>query len=89
MTKRKVSGGSRSMKRFAIARSPAEYCADLSSTGTVGHGAFQVSLNGQVRQWEAGSIALASTQHLNPYSNLTFRVLASTIELYGVKSGKS
>ena len=40
VTKRKVSGGSRSMERFAKACRLAECGANLSPTGTVSHGVF-------------------------------------------------
>jgi len=48
VTKRKVSGGSRSMDRFAIARRLAKCGADLSPTGTVSHAVFSVSSDGKV-----------------------------------------
>ena len=68
VTKRKVSGGSRSMARFAIACRLTECGADLSPTGTVSHAVFSVSSDGEVGEWEVSTISIASTDHLNPYS---------------------
>ena len=67
VTKRKVSGGSRSMERFAQTAdllSVVQTCRRLS---TLSHKVFSVSFDGEVGEWEFSTISTASTDHLNPY----------------------
>ena len=67
VTKRKVSGGSRAMERFAQTADLRSCSANLSPTGAVGYQVFPASFDRGVRQWQVPTIPLASTQHLNPY----------------------
>ena len=70
VTKRKVSGGSRSMDRFAQTAdllSVVQTCRRLS---TVSHAVFSVSSDGEVGEWEVSTISIASTDHLNPYTTI-------------------
>ncbi len=67
VTKRKVSGGSRSMDRFAKACRLAECGADLSPTGKVSNAVFSGSSDGEVGEGEISTISIASTDQLNPY----------------------
>jgi len=67
VTKRKISGGSRSMERFAQTADLRACSANLSATGTVGHRVFQASLDGEIRKWHIPAISFAPTADLNPY----------------------
>lgn len=51
VTKRKVSGGSRSMQRFAQTADSQSCSANLSPTGTVGHEVFSAGSDGKVGEW--------------------------------------
>lgn len=70
VTKRKVSGGSRAMERFAQTADLLTVVQTCRRQGRSGTLVFQGSVDGGVRQWEADSIPVASTNHLNPYTRV-------------------